>query len=392
MNQQNRYEFRYELVKFALRYGKKPAAREYGTSATVVRKWVARYKSEGITGLKERSRKPHVSPNKCSERFEKKVIKIRQQTRHKFGAVRLIERFDLKCGKSCIQRIINEHGLKKKKKTKKQTRNELWSIKKLMKTFDKIQIDVKELTDIPLYLSCVRLGSLPKYEFTARCVKTGAAFICYAHANNSINAATFAMYVLSHLKKEGFDLSAVQIQTDNGAEFNACGQKRNGDTPFETAVKTLMHVKLAFIPPASPTFNSDVETFHRLVEDEFYDIEPILNMTELIRKSYTYLIEFNYIRKNSYKDHKTPIQLATEDNSSFNLQLFNLQPVLLEDYQHIFLDPLNAVVPDVTRLTGKPDPFILDPKMKETYDPLGLMDACLGNSIRGEGCIRSSHE
>ena len=118
------------------------------------------------------------------------MIKLRKDTKHKYGALRLIERFSLPYGKSCVQRIINEHHLKRKRKTKKDKRNELWSMKKLMRVFEKIQIDVKDLFDIPLYLNCARHAGLPRYEFTARCVKTGAAFICYATHNNSINAAT----------------------------------------------------------------------------------------------------------------------------------------------------------------------------------------------------------
>jgi len=78
MNQENRYQFRYELVKFALKNGKKAAAREYRTNPSVVRKWIKRYQLEGVTGLKDQSRKPHYSPNKCPMRFEKKVVKIKK--------------------------------------------------------------------------------------------------------------------------------------------------------------------------------------------------------------------------------------------------------------------------------------------------------------------------
>ena len=97
---------RYDLVKFALKYGNKPTSREFKTSVKVVRKWVNRYVKEGISGLNDRSRKPHHSPNKCTPSLENKIIKLRKQTKHKFGAKRLIERFSLNCGKSCVQRII----------------------------------------------------------------------------------------------------------------------------------------------------------------------------------------------------------------------------------------------------------------------------------------------
>ena len=358
MSKNKRFMTRYDLVKFALIKGNKEAAREHKTSANVVRKWVSRYKTDSLKGLYDKSRRPHFSPNKCPLEFEKEVIKIRKQTKHKFGAVRLIERFNLEHGKSCVQRIINQHHLKRKKKTKKMKRNELWSVKKLMNVFQKIQIDVKELTDIPLYVSAYRKHKLPKYEFTARCVKTGAAFVCYARRNTAMNAATFASYLLDHLKDEGFDLSKIEIQTDNGSEFNAGGRKKEGHMPFEFIIREIFHTKLGYIPPASPTFNSDVETFHRLVEDEFYAIEPISSLDELRHKCYTYLIEFNYLRKNSYKDNKTPLDLALEELPNFNKQLFNLAPIILDDHKDLYLQYCDNNTSELKKISGKPDPFL----------------------------------
>ena len=364
MDKTKRLNFRYDLVKFALVYGNKATSREYKTTPKVVRKWVNRYNKFGISGLNDQSRKPHYSPNKCTLTFERKVIKLREQTKHKFGARRLIERFDLKHGTSCIQRIIKEHGLVRKKKTKKQKRNELWSIKKLMGVFEKIQIDVKELTDISMYFYNYTRYQLPKYEFTARCVKTGATFVCFANANNAVNAASFAMYILTHLKENGFDLTKIEIQTDNGPEFNACGHKKKGLTPFEVVVKEVFHTKLSFIPPASPTFNSDVETFHRLVEDEFYSIEPAASLETLRRKMMTFLIDFNYLRKNSYKDNKTPFELAKDEDPEFSLNAFNLAPVLCEDIQHLYFDTVVDKRSEVSKKLNIPDPFDTNPSLE----------------------------
>ena len=356
MSTETRYQFRYEMVRFAQKNGIKPTAREYHTQPKIVRKWVKNYEKLGLSGLKDASRKPHKSPNKCSEKLEKKIIKVRIQTGHKFGARRLIERFDLKCGKTCINRIIREHKLKKKRKTKAQQRNELWSIKKLTRLFERIQVDVKVLTDIPLYWSHHFKHKLPTYEFTARDVKTGAAFVCYAHKHTSLNAATFIAYLLGHLKEIGFDLSKTTIQVDNGAEFVACGLKKSGDTPFEFIVKKF-GASMGRIPPASPTFNSDVETFHRLVEDEFYDIEPAESTQELCNKMMTFLIDFNYLRRNSYKDNKCPIELAFEDVPQLDKSLFALKPILLDDHLNLYTDHTPELLPLVTQKSGKPDPF-----------------------------------
>lgn len=390
MDKQSRHELRYEMVQFAIRQGNKASARAYETSAKVVRKWVKRFEEEGLSGLKDRSRRPINSPNKCSPTLEKKIIKLRIKTKHKFGARRLIDRFDLNCGKSCVQRIIKEHHLVKKRKKKRQKRNELWSVKKLMKVFEKIQIDVKELTDIPLYFSAYSRLNLPKYEFTARCVKTGAAFVCFAQRNTSTNAAIFALYLFNHLKAHGFDVSTIEVQTDNGSEFNAAGRKKTGNMPIEFVIKEVFQSSIGYIPPASPTFNSDVETFHRLVEDEFYAIEPVSSLDCLLRKMYTFLIDFNYIRKNSYKDNKTPFELASDDKVDFSKQFFNLPPVLLEDHYHLYRKAKGLEydsAPPVTKLTGGTDPLLDDPTLaffaqrhsalENYFEPLG------GNNVSG---------
>ena len=371
MTSQKRYEHRYEMVKFAMKYGKKPAAREFNTTVKTVRLWVKRYEREQLSGLKDKTRRPKSSPNKCDPEFEKEVITLRKKTKNRFGAVRLIERFDLKYGKACVQRIINEHGLKRARKTVKQKRNELWSVKKLMKAFEKIQIDVKELTDIPVYFSSYCKNKLPKYELTARCVKTGASFVCYAKRNTAANAASFAGYLIEHLKSHNFDVTTIEFQTDNGSEFNACGKRKEGHTPFEYIIKEVYTAKLGFIPPASPTFNSDVETFHRLVEDEFYAIEPIHSFEDLQQKMYTYLIDFNFLRKNSYKDKKTPFELARQDFPNFNKQLFNLAPILMDDNQHFYLDHCKPPEAIVTQKSDKLDPFE-DPNFLRYCDMWGI--------------------
>jgi hypothetical protein len=51
-----------------------------------------------------------------------------------------------------------------------------------------------------------------------------------------------------------------------------------------------------------------VETFHRIIEDELYEIEDYANEIEFLGKAYAYQLYFNYIRKNRYRDNKSPAQ------------------------------------------------------------------------------------
>jgi len=51
-----------------------------------------------------------------------------------------------------------------------------------MKPFEKIQIDLKELKDIPQYYPFISKG-ISKYQFSARDVRTGITFLSYGYKN-----------------------------------------------------------------------------------------------------------------------------------------------------------------------------------------------------------------
>ena len=74
----------------------------------------------------------------------------------------------------------------------------------------------------------------------------------------------------------------------------------------------------------------DVETFHRIVEDELYEIEDYRNPAEFLGKAYAYELYFNYIRENRWRDNKSPLQLLRERASKLNEGILNLPPIRLE--------------------------------------------------------------
>lgn len=49
---EEREKLLYEMVCYAKKYGKKPAARKYNTYPATIRKWVNKYEEFGIEGLK----------------------------------------------------------------------------------------------------------------------------------------------------------------------------------------------------------------------------------------------------------------------------------------------------------------------------------------------------
>ena len=73
-----------------------------------------------------------------------------------------------------------------------------------------------------------------------------------------------------------------------------------------------------------------METFHRLIEQELFVVEPFFNRSDFLDKVCTYQLFFNYARSNSYKNNQTPISIIRQRDPSINPVVGMLQPVFLE--------------------------------------------------------------
>jgi len=87
-----------------------------------------------------------------------------------------------------------------------------------MKPFEKIQIDLKELKDIPQYYPFISKG-ISKYQFSARDVRTGITFLSYGYKKSTSSVGIFLIYLLSHIKNNNIDLAKVVFQSDNDSKF-----------------------------------------------------------------------------------------------------------------------------------------------------------------------------
>ena len=231
----SKIEVRRQMARVAQRKGVSAAARRFGTTRNTVRKWRDRYEAQGMRGLADTSRAPKRIPHKTSERTARRLLALRDRYPG-WGVDRLMVHFDLGCSRSAAARILRQAGRTRRRK-KKRVRNDLRAQKNRLKPFEKLQIDTKDLSDIPRYAGPMRVRRLPKYEYTARDVRTGAAWFCFANANNSFNAALFAGYLLGHLRRHGVALKQTTVQTDNGSEYVGHVDKRDGESLFEAGVR-----------------------------------------------------------------------------------------------------------------------------------------------------------
>ena len=82
----------------------------------------------------------------------------------------------------------------------------------------------------------------------------------------------------------------------------------------------------------SHTYQSDVETVHRLIEDEFFDLESFSSRGDFLAKATTYQLYFNLVRPNSHKDGLSPWQIIEQLAPGSPLELCLLPPVFLDYY------------------------------------------------------------
>ena len=330
----DRHWLHQKLVTLARTSGLKAAAREFGCARNTVRKWLRRHVPGKPSSLQELSRRPTRCPNQISSGLEGQIVKLRRQTG--FGAQRLQHEFALPCSHNAIARVLRQHQLVRPRKKKHVTKKQLRSVKRHWPLFAQLSTDTKYLQDIPHYwLQMVRLG-LPKFQYTAREPVSGACFTGYADELSKSYATFLAEQLSVHLAGHGVDLSRLTWQTDNGSEF----LENQAEQGLPSTVRALGSDH-RYIPPKRYTWQSDVETVHRLVEDEFFDLETFTGPPDFWSKVTTYWLYFNLVRPNRGKEWQSPLQILQAQAPAMIGAVLNWRPLNLTKRHHAYLPPPN---------------------------------------------------
>ena len=296
---------RLELVRYANDNGIKITARFYKCSKNTVKKWCRRYAIYGYAGLKDRSRRPVNSPKRISN---EDIIKIKEtcdyaKEKKKYITVNNVRR---KTGIKdhsdvTMNRYINKSCDNRKNLKHTQPKGGDVSWKQHLVPFQLWQVDIKYLTDIDNlkpYFSKNNDRSLAKYQITARDVCTGFPIVAYCNEKSSTYTKMFLEHILYEFLKQfdTLDLKSITVQTDNGKEFTNKYVKTNGKSPKESSFTLYVYCKFKkhkTNPPGSPTFDSDVESFHWSIERDCLAWDDITDNKSLIKYTTEYIT--NYI-------------------------------------------------------------------------------------------------
>ena len=348
---------RYQMVQYALKHGVKPAARVFRTSPPMVRKWLVRFKEHGYEGLLDLSRRPHRSPRATPEVIKDHIVALRKKY-HRLGAEQVKTLEKLPQAPKTIRKFWRDAGVQRGRRRKKYiTKQNLREVKKQFYLFQQSCEDTKDLFDIPEYWPQMKRLNLPVVQYTRREVSCGILFTGFANERSLIHATLFAAYINHQMAKyKAVPSDSTYCQTDNGSEF--CGSwNAKEPSAYTETVESLPGQIHTTIFPGAHRMQADVETIHGLMETEFYELETFADREDFMSKANTYQLFFNLERPNTYKEHKTPWQLAREKKPDLDKQLLMTPAIdldlLLERYlnflaqggKDLLTNPLFSILP-----------------------------------------------
>jgi len=225
--------------------------RYFGVTRQAFYTWLRRYEEHGPEGLRDRSRRPHVSPNATKAEVVGKIVYLRQS--YHFGPHKIsmyLNRYhEVQISPSGVWRILKRLEMNRLPASQRYRRHvDRWKRYEKPLPGHRVQIDVKFIAPLQ--------GSRRKhYQFTAidDCTRIRVLRI-YDRLNQS-SAIRFLDYVLEKLP-----FKVEVIQTDNGAEFGS-------QFHYHVLDRGIGHV---YIKPATPRLNGKVERSHRIDAEEFY--------------------------------------------------------------------------------------------------------------------------
>ena len=120
-------------------------AQRFQVDAKTVRKWVGRFRCEGLAGLEDRSSRPHRSPNRTPRQLRRKVIRLRQKRRKGAGWIA----YQVGLAASTVHNILTRAGMGRLDRGDRATRPEPVRRYQRDTPGELIHVDIKKLAGIP---------------------------------------------------------------------------------------------------------------------------------------------------------------------------------------------------------------------------------------------------
>jgi transposase len=249
-----RVQERLLVLEYAAANGVRPASRRFGFTSRTIRRWRARWRTDGVRGLIPRY------PLRRRRRIAESLIDLIRRARvdHSYGSTRtqlwLWRVYRLRVSQTTIQRVVRELGLPRVKPARKRRPRQLKLFER-ERPGDCVQVDVK----------FVRVGGQRLFQYTALDDCTRYRVLRLYRRLNHHSSIDFFRQVQAALP---FPIR--QLQTDNGNEFSLA---------FKLTVEEA-GIAYRYIRPRRPQQKGKVESSHRIDHEEFWSHQRLRNYGE----------------------------------------------------------------------------------------------------------------
>nr|WP_256487491.1 IS481 family transposase [Micromonospora sp. CPM1] len=270
---------------------KTEVAARYGVSRQTIHNWLARYAAEGVTGLEDRSHRPHVCPHRVDASTEALVCELRRD-HPRWGPRRL--RFEVgrrgvtpPPARATVYRILRRNNLVPAVPRKRRREDyRRWERPESMELWQMDIVGGVLLADGTEAKVVTGLDDHSRYCVIATVVRraTGRA-VCAAFGT-----------ALTRFGVPG------EVLTDNGKQFT---KPRPGEVLFERICRE-NGIVARNTKPRSPTTTGKVERFHQSLQGECLDGRVFATLEEAQAAVDVFAAEYNYDRPHQGIDDAFP--------------------------------------------------------------------------------------
>ena len=130
----------------------------------------------------------------------------------------------------------------------------------------------------------------------------------YADELSLSHATIFAETVIYWYQSHGIELVQSIWSYDGGSEYiGSANAKRNSSYQ-----EILAKVGINGLEIRKTTYNAEVETIHNTIEFEFFEVERFTSREDFFNKVTAYQLWYNCLRKNCYRNDKSPLEILKE--------------------------------------------------------------------------------
>ncbi len=278
-------------------------AQRFQVDAKTVRKWRDRFLAEGEDGLRDRSSRPHRSPNRTPRRLQRRVVLLRR--RRRWGADHIAHEVGL--APSTVQAILKRAGLGRLDRGDRAT--DTAPTRRYVRDLpgELIHVDVKKLAAIPPGGGWRSRGrGYPGEDAKSR--RVGYRYIhsavddrtriAYSEIHRDEQAATAAgFWRRAAAWYVSIGITPQRVITDNGSCYRS-GLWHRACAATGTQVRKTR--------PRRPQTNGKVERFHRILLEEWAYIRPWNSEAERHQAYAGFLHFYNHHRSHGALGWATP--------------------------------------------------------------------------------------